>query len=206
MAARRKKTGAQVNIPMCLACVLLCLTLFSVHFSSGVVARYTTTATAHDSARVIKFGDISLTLIGGPKQYIAPGVELTWNAAVTFDGSESATYVFLEVSDVYEANATSVMPIANGPTWTVASGWSYLGKYTDTYVYYLALTPNLALPNTAMPNTSLFTSNTATVSEYLTAETLESMTSITASFRASVVQSNGFETVSDAWNSLETKH
>lgn len=45
----------KVNIPMVLACVLLCLTLISIHLTSGLYARYTTTATASDSARVARF-------------------------------------------------------------------------------------------------------------------------------------------------------
>lgn len=39
----------------CLAGVLLCLTLFSFRLTAGLYARYTSTATASDSARVAKF-------------------------------------------------------------------------------------------------------------------------------------------------------
>ena len=46
------------NIPMCLACVLLCLTLFSVHLCSGLYARYTEKGATNDSARVASF-DVS---------------------------------------------------------------------------------------------------------------------------------------------------
>lgn len=207
MAARRKKTGAKVNIPMCLACVLLCLTLFSVHFSSGVVARYTTTTDSGDSARVIEFGDLTLTETGGETQYIAPGVTLEWNAHVTFEGSESATYVFVEVSGVYaEANGTVTL-FAGGPTWTVDTGtdkWEYLGAYDGTYVYYRALDPNTELDE------ALFKETGAVVSETLTAADLEDFESVSPKFRASVVQSNGFANEGDppaaAWKSLEDNH
>ena len=46
---------AKLNIPMCAAAVLLFLTLLSIHLTSGLFARYTTTVTASDSARVAKF-------------------------------------------------------------------------------------------------------------------------------------------------------
>ena len=46
---------AKLNIPMCAALVLLLLTMISVHLTSGLYARYTTTATGSDSARVAKF-------------------------------------------------------------------------------------------------------------------------------------------------------
>lgn len=51
----KRKNPSRVNIPMCAAGVLLCLTLFSVHLTSGLYAKYTATATGSDSARVAKF-------------------------------------------------------------------------------------------------------------------------------------------------------
>lgn len=51
---------AKLNIPMCAAVVLLFLTLLSIHLTSGLFARYTTTVTASDSARVAKF-DVDVT-------------------------------------------------------------------------------------------------------------------------------------------------
>ena len=50
----------KLNIPMCAAVVLLYLTLLSIHLTSGLFARYTTTVTASDSARVAKF-DVDVT-------------------------------------------------------------------------------------------------------------------------------------------------
>ncbi len=46
---------AKMNIPMCVACVLLCLTLFSVHLTSGLYARYVAKGSGSDEARVAKF-------------------------------------------------------------------------------------------------------------------------------------------------------
>ena len=46
---------AKLNIPMCAALILLLLTMISVHMTSGLYARYTSTATATDTARVAKF-------------------------------------------------------------------------------------------------------------------------------------------------------
>ena len=54
----------KVNIPMVLACVLLLLTMVSVHLTSGLYARYTTTAAASDSARVAKF-DVRGSAVAG---------------------------------------------------------------------------------------------------------------------------------------------
>lgn len=55
--AKHKKTAA-VNIPMCIAACLFCLTLFSFYLCGGLYARYTTSARGEDAARVAKF-DVS---------------------------------------------------------------------------------------------------------------------------------------------------
>ena len=52
---------AKVNIPMCAALVLLLLTMISIHITSGLYARYTTTASGSASARVAKF-DVNASL------------------------------------------------------------------------------------------------------------------------------------------------
>lgn len=51
---------AKMNIPMCAACVLLCLTLFSMHLTGGLYAKYTAKGNGEDDARVAKF-DVRVT-------------------------------------------------------------------------------------------------------------------------------------------------
>lgn len=53
MASHKRNT--KLNIPMCVACVLLCLTLVSIHFTSGLYARYTSADAGVDSGRIAKF-------------------------------------------------------------------------------------------------------------------------------------------------------
>jgi len=197
--AKARRPRAKVNIPICLAGVLLCMTMFSIHLTGGIFARYTTTASSGDSARVIRFGQLTLTRTGGDTKYIAPGVTLEWNAAVTFSGGESATYVFVEVEGAAAGDADSVTPFAEGPAWTVAEGWEFLTGLGC--VYYRALKPNQTLDGV-----KLFADDTAVVSAYLTAEQIKDLDPVYPVFRASVVQSNGFETPVDAWASLESKH
>ncbi|MBR3935728.1 MAG: hypothetical protein IKJ57_04190, partial [Oscillospiraceae bacterium] len=52
MAARKR---AKINIPMAAACVLLCLTLFSIHFTGDIYAKYTAKGSGMDSSRAAKF-------------------------------------------------------------------------------------------------------------------------------------------------------
>lgn len=55
--AKHKKT-VKVNIPMCIASCLFCLTLFSFYLCGGLYARYTTSDSGEDAARVARF-DVS---------------------------------------------------------------------------------------------------------------------------------------------------
>ncbi len=50
---------AKMNIPMCAACVLLCLTLFSMHLTGGLYAKYTAKGNGEDDARVAKFNVVT---------------------------------------------------------------------------------------------------------------------------------------------------
>lgn len=52
---RGRHDKIKLNILMCLACVLFCLTLISVHLCSGLYARYTAYGTGSDSARVAQW-------------------------------------------------------------------------------------------------------------------------------------------------------
>ena len=205
---RHHKT--KMNIPMCLAAILLCLTLVSMHLISGLYAKYISSASGNDSARVIKFGELTLTEEGdfyeGNKLMIIPGVALTKKATVSFSGSESATYVFVEITpskwSTTDNKTFSVM--SNGKTamqWNVAEGWLFLKSDNGTYIYYRELTPNTELIATDIiaENGKIAVSNQITKSE------IQVMTGISIKLRAIVVQSGGFENPEAAWNSVAVK-
>ena len=202
----------KMNIPMCLAGVLFCLTMVSVYMVSGLYARYSTSGTGSDSARVIKFGDISISETGdfqeGTKNMVViPGVDLAKKAVVNFEGSEAATYVFVEVD--LAGNWTyledrNTLIYGTHIEWTVAEGWQYL-KGTK-YVFYRELGPNTPLSADIIGAISeTDTRNGIRVSESINKATMANMESTTITFRASVVQSNGFENVQAAWASLQSK-
>ena len=205
---RHHKT--KMNIPMCLAAILLCLTLISIHLTSGLYAKYISSASGNDSARVIKFGELTLTEEGdfyeGNKLMIIPGVALTKKATVSFSGSESATYVFVEITpskwSTTDNKTFSLM--SNGKTamqWNVAEGWLFLKSDNGTYIYYRELTPNTELIATDIiaENGKIAVSNQITKSE------IQVMTGISIKLRATVVQSGGFENPEAAWYSVAAK-
>ena len=83
MARRRR---AKMNIPIVLACVLLFLTMLSVHFSSGIFARYVSRADGQDNAKVASFGNLTITDSGDfftGSAIVLPGVDHTKRATVS---------------------------------------------------------------------------------------------------------------------------
>lgn len=68
----RKTPEAKLNIPMCLACILFCLTLFSLHLTGGLYAKYTAKAKGEDAVRVAVMA-MDATLVIDEDIYIAPG-------------------------------------------------------------------------------------------------------------------------------------
>ena len=208
--AKRKKT-VKVNIAMCIACILFCLTLISIRLTSGLYAKYMTSASGGDSARVITFGDLTLTETGDfyedNKLMIIPGVDLQKKAVVNFTSSEAATYVFIEVVpsawQVEEDNKSFLITMNNKPAmqWSIADSWIFLKSGDETYVYYRELAPNTELKDVDI----IADGGKIMVSEQITKSEIASMTGVSIKLRATVVQSSGFESPEAAWNSLAGK-
>lgn len=208
--AKHKKT-AKVNIPMCIASFLFCLTLISIHLTSGLYAKYITSASGNDSARVIAFGDLTLTETGdfyeGSKLMIIPGVDLTKKAVVNFSGSEAATYVFVEVepSATWQTTDKQTFSITlNNKTamqWSIDEGWNLLIAENGTFVYYRELAPNTMLNDVDI----IAENGKIAVSDQITKSEIASMVSIYIKLRAMVVQSGGFANPETAWNSVAAK-
>ena len=205
-----KHNRTNVNIPMCLAAILLCLTLLSLHWTSGLYARYSTSEAGSDSARVIRFGDLTLTEEGdfyeGKNLMILPGVDLQKKAMVSFDGSESATYVFVEVAptkwETADHKAFSILSNDEAVMqWQIAEGWTFLEADGGTYVYYRELAPNTELDRVDI----LAEEGKITVSGAITRKDIQNLTGVSIKLRASVVQSGGFENPAEAWKSIMEK-
>ena len=196
------------NIALRLAGILFCLTLVSFYMVSGLFAKYTTSGKGSDSARVIKFGDITLTETGdfyeGNKIWIVPGLDIKKDAKVSFEGSEAATYVFIQVqvSDHWTC-ADGVFTMEGGKiSWKVADGWNRL--YDD--VYYRALKPNETLTADIIKYGIVTVSDGINRGDMLDIEEVGGVKkTISVAFRAYVVQSSGFASAQAAWDSLAGK-
>lgn len=94
-----RDNSPKLNIPMCAACVLLLLTMLSVHFTSGLYARYAATASGSDSARVAKFAVSGAMDKGNVTLEYAPDASGAYVLTVT-NGSEVT--VEYDVTIVFE--------------------------------------------------------------------------------------------------------
>ena len=194
----------KINIPMMLACVLLCLTLISMHLTGGLFARYITSGTGSDSARVVAFGDLTLTETGdfveaGGKKTakIIPGVDLNKKVTLSFEASEVDTIVFVEVSAPgWTVSDGKTFMKGTHLSWSVAEGWNHLPG--TQYVYYKVLDTN-----TALTDVDIIQGGVIHVSKEIKESNIQSLDKLNISIQASVIQNDGSLTPETAWDRLK---
>ena len=204
--AKRKRYS--VNIPMFIAGALFCLVIFSVHFTSGIYARYSTTAEGNDSARVASFGELKITETGdfdneGKKAMLIPGVDLKKDVEVTFGKSEVATIVFVEVkvSGNWEVSlsAKDFSFKGNDIQWQIADDWNVLseasavGNETSVFVYYREVPANEEFGPVDVIKGGIIKVSTDLTRKEMPEDIFE------IDIRAAVVQNGGFASVAEAW-------
>ena len=205
---KRMKT-AKYNIPMYAALILFCLTLISVHLSSGLYAKYTTTSQGSDGARTIKFGDVTITETGDfnedGKLFIAPGVNIKKDAEVSFTGSEAATYVFVEigVSTHWTKVDNTKYAVKSGNdemiTWQIADGWTPVSS-EEPNVYYREVAPN-----DTISGVDIIKDGIVNVSPNITRTFHKTLSGMNITFTAAAVQASGFTSPALAWASIKSK-
>ena len=96
------KSNRNIPVVFYIGLLLVCLTFFSVHMTSGLYARYTTTASGEDSARVAKFEVTSAQQIQTKLVdaiVLRPGQEITYTYAVT-NSSEVAVKISVDAKSL----------------------------------------------------------------------------------------------------------
>jgi len=150
----RKERSVKMNILMCTVAVLLCATLFSMHFVSGLYARYTTNTNYSNSARIAEFNITQEgTLFKTIEAEITPGE--TQSAQLTIiNKSEVAMEYTLTVTNVtgnlsplkFKLNAVNgtVTPVTaeSHENGTSIYGVSQIpGEHTDKYLLNIVWEP-----------------------------------------------------------------
>ena len=195
----------KMNIPMVVACILFCLTMFSIYLTSNIFAKYTTRASGNDFSRVAGFSNIEITETGDFDSHSAmliPGIDLAKKAVVTFGPTEVATYIFVEAelskSWALGGDEMTFSAIGGDISWSIADGWKHLssaaGATSTVHVYYRELKPNETL------SADIIEGGVIDVSENLTRNEMPTENYF-INFRATAVQAGGFAKAEDAWAS-----
>ena len=196
--------------------VLMAVTLFGVTFS-----KYITGTTPGDTARVAVMRNLAVTETGSvaePDQWIVtPGVDLIKNAAVDFEGSVRACYIYCEIkatgwrrwglrSFAYIAEDENLLE------WSVKADWNYLSGEEDGAVYYRTVEAKTALHAEVLAD-----GGKISVSKNITKTQLDSLPAdLSIKISAAAVQYHGFseglnpvytedERAAAAWTAVKNK-
>lgn len=188
MAGKRLGKPNKRRLP--LRAWLLYLAVATFALTGVTFSRYVASAHSQDEARVITFGDLTVTDSGSVQ--VQPGVPAEKDLTVHFDGSEAAVYVFAEVQGGWTRGADNRTYTYGGGSlsWRVADGWTHLRDN----VYYRELAPNTAL------DAGLIAGGTVDVSEDMTRTELEKLSkALSIRVQAAAVQREGGDTAETAW-------
>lgn len=189
MAGKRLAKPNKRRLP--LRAWLLYLAVATFALTGVTFSRYVASAHSQDEGRVITFGDLTVTDSGVTP--VQPGVAAQKDLTVRFDGSEAATYVFVELNGsgwTRGADNRTYTYGAGSLSWRVADGWTHLRDN----VYYRELAPNTAL------DAGLIDGGAVNVSENMTRTELEKLSkALSIRVRAAAVQREGGDTAETAW-------
>lgn len=189
MAGKRLGKPNKRRLP--LRAWLLYLAVATFALTGVTFSRYVASAHSQDEGRVITFGDLTVTNSGSAQ--VQPGVAAQKDLTVRFDGSEAATYVFVELkgSDWTRGADNRTYTYGGGSlSWRVADGWTHLRDN----VYYRELAPNTAL------DAGLIAGGAVNVSENMTRTELEELSkALSIHVQAAAVQREGGDTAETAW-------
>lgn len=189
MAGKRLAKPNKRRLP--LRAWLLYLAVATFALTGVTFSRYVASAHSQDEGRVVTFGDLTITDSGSVQ--VQPGVAAKKDLTVHFDGSEAATYVFVELkgSDwTRGADNRTYTYGAGSLSWRVADGWTHLRDN----VYYRELAPNTAL------DAGLIDGGAVNVSEDMTRTELEKLSKgLSIRVQAAAVQREGGDTAETAW-------
>lgn len=192
MAGKRLAKPNKRRLP--LRAWLLYLAVATFALTGVTFSRYVASAHSQDEGRVITFGDLTVTDSGSVQ--VQPGVPAEKDLTVHFDGSEAATYVFVELkgSDWTRGADNRTYTYGGGRlSWRVADGWTHL----QDNVYYRELAPNTAL------TAGLIAGGAVNVSENMTRTQLQAAAgTLHIRVQAAAVQREGGDTAQIAWERL----
>ena len=209
---------AKFRLPF--SAVLLYLALIAAALSGVTFSRYVTGTTVSDSARVAMMKELTVTETempdGSDQRVILPGVDMTKQAVVDFEGSEMACYVFCAITANGWTRAADNFGYTAGKgllSWAVDNTkWIFLQEDGSTSVYYCIVNANTPLHADVLADRGKIT-----VSENITRSQLDTLAApLSIKISATAVQYHGFsegllagytetERAEAAWNAVKGK-
>ena len=208
MRDKKSNNDAPLFSSMHVALLLICAVLISTYAIGGLYARYVSKNTGSSGARVIYFGNITIDEPANKTVILTPGVTVSKETKVTFEGSEASTFVFVIItaSNHFERDGNTLKILNDNATTIgtliVANDWNYVTQDGDQFVFYKALAPNVELSQNQVFAAQNGVAGGVAVPNTVTASDLSFLTSnITLSVKAIAMQNTGFASAADAWSS-----
>ncbi len=140
-----RKSKTNMNIPIRMAAVLLCLTLLSTYMVTGLLARYATSAQGSDHARVAKFSiqangqlmqSVEAKIIPGTPEAVPLIIENNSEVAVEYTVTVTNETKNLPLSFRWEQaeDAPAMVMAEDGMTFTAQQ---LPGGHSDQYTLYI---------------------------------------------------------------------
>ncbi len=186
-----KKNGVSMKALLVLLAVVLLVGCVAGGTIAYLVAAPKTVTNTFVAGEI---GTLTLSETTGESYIVIPGVDITKDPTVTFNGNNVAAYVFLKVE------ATDWTVSGEGTTYTysigtnqemkwVLDGWTKL----EDGVYYKEVAANAG-----EQSWSVIKDNKITVSSEITKANISDYTK-ELTFTAYAIQKDGFNSVADAW-------
>lgn len=201
------------SVSMKVVVLLLAVVLLIGCVAGGTLAYLMTQTTPVTNTFVAgAIGQLALTETDEDKTYmVVPGVNITKDPVVTFNGNNVAAYVFVKVeadaSTWTESEGTFSLGDNQEMKWTVADGWTKL----EAGVYYREVAVDTDTANIAEAEKyGIIKDNTITVSSEITQNTIEDYTKSLTFTAYAVQQANGGTendgkfTPAEAWAQIKT--
>ncbi len=212
--------GKGENILLRVAAILMILVLVTSYLLCGLLARYVSTSSGSDKARVASFGQITLSETPVAVRLFAPGVDVEKDPKVSFgtdSTTETAAWVFVELTlsnnwTFDSANNEFYLELLRedenslcAMTFAVAQGWTYLEteNYGDTgttsYIFYMWVATGESLNEM-----SVLADDKILVSDRIYYDEMEDLEKKigTLDVTAYAIQANENDNASDAWSSI----
>lgn len=123
----------KLNIPICIAAVLFCLTLFSTYFVSGLYARYTSSGRNGGSARVAVFSVKGDGVLSKPiAAELVPG-EIVSRSLIIENDSEVAVEYTITITNVTENLPLMFRLIKSGTSSDESDEQDWVHKYESSF-------------------------------------------------------------------------